>query len=252
MGPVGPPDTARLRAACDVSGLIMALGDRQDWHVRHDAAAALGEVGDPRAVEPLIACLRDPSEAVCDVAGWALGEIGDARAVEPLIAALRDSDGEVRGNVAGALGRIGDPRAVEPLIAALEGQSRFHRLAAALPLGEIGDPRAVEPLIAALADKDPLLRSAVATALGKLGDPRAVEPLVLALRDRGDDKGNGGAWVRQAAAQALMDMCRSGRLGPRDRALVVAQRSVITEEHHDRFGAYGDHEDEGIGVEFTL
>jgi HEAT repeat protein len=199
----------------------MALGDRQDWHVRHDAAAALGEVGDPRAVEPLIACLRDPSEAVCDVAGWALGEIGDARAVEPLIAALRDSDGELRGNVAGALGRI-------------------------------GDPRAVEPLIAALADKDPLLRSAVATALGKLGDPRAVEPLVLALRDRGDDKGNGGAWVRQAAAQALMDMCRSGRLGPRDRALVVAQRSVITEEHHDRFGAYGDHEDEGIGVEFTL
>lgn len=190
MGPVGPPDTARLRAACDVSGLIMALGDRQDWHVRHDAAAALGEVGDPRAVEPLIACLRDPSEAVCDVAGWALGEIGDARAVEPLIAAL--------------------------------------------------------------ADKDPLLRSAVATALGKLGDPRAVEPLVLALRDRGDDNGNGGAWVRQTAAQALMDMCRSGRLGPRDRALVVAQRSVITEEHNDRFGAYGGHEDEGIGVEFTL
>jgi HEAT repeat protein len=52
---------------------------------------------------------------------WALGEIGDQRAVEPLIEALFYGDGEYcvdfgRVAAAEALGEIGDARAVEPLI----------------------------------------------------------------------------------------------------------------------------------------
>jgi hypothetical protein len=44
-------------------------------------------------------------------------------------------------------------------------------------------------------------------------------------------------------------MYRSGNLGPEDRALLLAQRRVITEVHRDEF-PYGSHEDSGIGVEF--
>jgi hypothetical protein len=43
-----------------------------------------------------------------------------SRAVEPLIAKLRDPDREVRGAAANALVRLGDPRAVEPLKQAMQ------------------------------------------------------------------------------------------------------------------------------------
>ncbi len=46
--------------------------------------------------------------------------INDPRAVEPLIAALKDEDEYVRRHAAEALGETNDPRAAEPLIAALE------------------------------------------------------------------------------------------------------------------------------------
>ncbi len=54
------------------------------------------------------------------MAAWALGEMRDPRAVEPLIAALKDKDYEVRVCAAIALGEMRDPRAVEPLIESME------------------------------------------------------------------------------------------------------------------------------------
>jgi HEAT repeat protein len=100
--------------------------------VRRNAAEALGKTGDPRAVEPLSAALRDKDIALN--AGWALVQIGPP-AVEPLIAALRDEDLRIR---------------------------------AAIDLGTIGDARAMEPLIGALKDGDWRVRRAAAEALGKM------------------------------------------------------------------------------------
>ena len=85
----------------------------------------------PRAVEPLIAALKDENEYVRQAAAEVLGKIGDARAVEPLIAALKDESFSVRAAAARALGEIKDPRAVEPLIAALKDESFSVRRAAA-------------------------------------------------------------------------------------------------------------------------
>ena len=53
---------------------------------RRAAAEALGQLGDKRAVEPLIAALQDDVENVRQAAAEALGQLGDERAVEPLIA----------------------------------------------------------------------------------------------------------------------------------------------------------------------
>ena len=86
--------------------------------VRKFAAGALGSIGDVRAVEPLIAMLKDDEDYVaCVYAAGALGSIGDTRAVEPLITMLKNEHPSMRGHAAEALGKIGDPRAVEPLIA---------------------------------------------------------------------------------------------------------------------------------------
>ena len=75
------------------------------------AAEALGKIGDPRAVEPLITDLKDMRYigGVNASAADALVKIG-APAVEPLIATLKDSDGDVwRVATAYALVKIGRP-----------------------------------------------------------------------------------------------------------------------------------------------
>lgn len=123
------------------------------WDVRTGAAKALGELGDPRAVEPLMAALADSdSVGVRQTAAEALGLLGDPRAVEPLIRALGDGEGWVANAAAEALGKLGDPRAIEPLIRALGDPLVYFRSAAAKALAKLGDPRAVEPLVRALGD----------------------------------------------------------------------------------------------------
>jgi HEAT repeat protein len=96
---------------------VAALHDA-DWVICKAAAAALGAIGDPRAVESLLAALRDSDWSVRKTAIAALGGIGDARAIEPLLGSLR-ADLAVREPVEEALARIGAP-AVEPLLAALQ------------------------------------------------------------------------------------------------------------------------------------
>ena len=103
--------------------------------VRFAAAAALGELGDPRAVELLIEALKDKDLRVRFEAALALGVSEDPRAVEPVIEALRDGDLDVRFEAALALGVSEDPRAVGPLIeAALKDEEGLVRAAAAWAL----------------------------------------------------------------------------------------------------------------------
>ena len=222
MGLFGPPNVGKMEAKRDVKGLINALGYQKDASVRRVAAAALGKIGDARAVDPLSAALKDNYSNVRHAAADALGRIGDARAVEPLIAALQDSFG-VRGAAADALDKIGwRPRqdeiaaaywavkegwdkcieigspAVAPLVAVLKDSPYFVRRAAAQALGRIGDARAVAPLSTALKDGDWEVRAAAVGAMVKIGTP-AVAALMVALED-------GDCNVRKQAAGALDEM----------------------------------------------
>lgn len=219
-----------------VEPLIMVL---KGQHVlaKESIVIALGEIGDPRAVGPLVDVLLDKSEWVNEDAAKALVKIG-LPAVEPLIMALKGTRSRGRGKtidiqnlVVKALGEIGDPRAVEPLIKALDSDQLMSCIGA---LGKIGDPRAVEPLIdvlrnksvirdkgigkrtveyitqtlemfglpavdpliIALKDDDKCIRRCAIKALGEIGDLRAVAPLTSMLEDEDED-------VRQSAAQAL-------------------------------------------------
>lgn len=167
-----------------VGQLIERLKD-PSAHLRADAAKALGEMKDARAVEPLIGALKDSEWRVVERAGEALEKIG-APAIEPLISALKDSKWMVRVYAAGALGGIGDARAVEPLIAALKDSKSSVRIFAAVALGNIGDARAVEPLIAALKDRNWGVRLRVAEALIRLGQPGSEGALIQALNAHGD------------------------------------------------------------------
>ena|SRR6266446_6793363 len=75
--------------------------------------------------------LRSGSRAA---AAAALGRIGDLRALKPLVEALKDPDAQPRVAAAAALGRIGDLRARASLVAALEDEVEYVRAAAAQAL----------------------------------------------------------------------------------------------------------------------
>ena len=113
-------------------------------------AETLSELGDARAVGPLIAALRDPQPGVRFEAAWVLGKLRDPAALGPLAAALKDSNAKVRAHAAYALGQLADKRAVAPLIAALKDDNSFVATCAAQALGELADRRALGPLLAAV------------------------------------------------------------------------------------------------------
>ena len=69
-----------------------------------EVSRALAEIGDA-AVAPLIVVLRDPTFQARDLAARSLGQIGDHRAVDPLLAVRDDRDPTLRSSVAYALGQ---------------------------------------------------------------------------------------------------------------------------------------------------
>jgi HEAT repeat protein len=100
---------ARIKDARTVPLLIGALKDA-DSYVRGQTAAALGDTGDKRAVQPLITVLKDDDYMyVRQEAAKALGKIKDSSAVQPLINALNDETPDVKEEATKALIGIGAP-----------------------------------------------------------------------------------------------------------------------------------------------
>ncbi len=212
-----PPNAENLEENQDVESLIAALkshisacqavvealgqlGDKRaaeplvailkGTDMRKSAARALGQIGATQAVGPLIRVLDD----IPQVAAEALAGIGTP-SVEPLILALHTKDLKKRWAAATALAGIGAP-AVEPLIGLLEDNREDLHPAAAWALGQTGDARGLGPLLAVLAHEESEVRRIAAQELGRLGDPRAVEPLIAALNDTDQE-------VREVVAEAL-------------------------------------------------
>ena len=75
--------------------------------IREQAAWALKEIKDRKAVEPLIVALKDKIAKVREMVAQALGEIGDQRAILPLKKALIDERNEsVKSSIIAALGKL--------------------------------------------------------------------------------------------------------------------------------------------------
>jgi HEAT repeat protein len=162
-----------------VKKLIKALKDI-DMYIRRKAVAALGEIGDPKAVDPLIGALKDKGNIVRDSTVTALGKIGGPRAVDPLIEALKDNDYGVRRSALKALENIGDAKAVEPLVWALGDNDFMVKKYAFEALVKIG-PSAIDALIKGLTDNNADISRESANVLRKIKDAKAAAPLIKAL-----------------------------------------------------------------------
>jgi hypothetical protein len=185
----GAPNVQKLKDKRDIRGLIKALNYRKPgkYHIPAEAIEALGEFGDPSAVEPLIKILHNEKYTVKEILGrdaaLALGKIRDVRALEPLILALNDKS--LRTAAIVALGDLGDSCAVSPLTLILQDKDKGDKETVIEALAKIGDEPAVEALISVLKDEkkyDWRLQECAANALVEIGDARALKPLGEALK----------------------------------------------------------------------
>ncbi|RMH32249.1 MAG: HEAT repeat domain-containing protein [Nitrospirae bacterium] len=157
---------------------IAALHDA-DWGIREDAALALGTLGDPRGISPLIQALNDSDRAVRQAAISSLTKLGQA-AVEPLGMALEDPNLIVQESAASILVHIADHRVVDPLMTALLSPNWIVRMYAAQALGRLTVPQAIDTLILLLQDKVKAVRDAAITALQAMREqavPRLLDTL---------------------------------------------------------------------------
>jgi hypothetical protein len=172
MGEIAPQTIAgttvmHLKRESNVRGLISALSHR-DVEVRYRAAMALGELGDPAAVEALSRALKDENSGVRWEAAEALGKVGDP-ATGVLAVAMQDEDDDIRWRAAIALGEIGNEEAIEALVGALSDEDDYVRSRAANSLASIGAP-AIGPLCDAFRDGDATVQVGAGAALSRMGD----------------------------------------------------------------------------------
>ena len=96
---------------------LMETLDHEKVNVRCDATRALGEIGNPKAVDKIIVMLKDEWVNVRIYAVTSLGKLGDKKAVPALIEVMKNEQENdlVRAGAAAALGVLRDQRALLPL-----------------------------------------------------------------------------------------------------------------------------------------
>ncbi|MCB0284610.1 MAG: HEAT repeat domain-containing protein [Calditrichaeota bacterium] len=238
IGPLGKiiddKDESIRKAALDTIGQIGEEGSDELMksltskraEARLHAAAALGKLGEKRAIEGLTHCLVDADTRVRRAAVESLGEIDTKECINPIIMALKDEDAQVRRTAVKFVGESEDPRAldlfinmlndpapavsqelvkaflrigkeaVDSLIDALQQPNSIVKKYAATTLGLLKDQRAVAPLLNLTTYSNWVVRKAVVIALGEINDRRAVNALAVNLDDEKDE-------VALAAAKAL-------------------------------------------------
>ncbi len=196
-GVVGRAAACELLGRCGLarsSGQLQGLLGHRSADLRTASVRALGRLGDPTVVEPLLSTVSGGQSVPAAIVAQAALRVGPA-GIPSLQRAIAAPDDAVRSVAVVTLGLERAIEAVPALVGVLDDDVVTVRGHAARALGHIGDPRAVDPLIRS-AHHDREIGGFTATALGELGDRRGVEALVGLADDPRHD-------VATAAANAL-------------------------------------------------
>jgi hypothetical protein len=239
---------SRMRVPESIPALAEALA-RADGELAVEAIQALGQVGTPRAAEPilrwmsagarqcppqvlqgaLLSCYRIHAPALLStvqeaddttrpVLARVLAEVAHPRMKGDLLALAADPIAEVRAASARLLAVMRPHHALQTLARLASDKEWFVRLRAVVALGDLGERRGIHALIHALCDANRLVRLRAAASLVRFdGEEERVLQLAMRTRDR-------------YALQALVsEMERSGRIPDLVAALADDSRRAVAE-----------------------
>lgn len=259
-----PDVVAAFKALMEKPSKDSASG--QEGVLRYEMAKTLGALKSKEAVEPLLAALAVPEtdqpKGVYKAAVDALGQIGDPAAVDALITvqlSVADTPGtqSIGERAIRALGAIGEP-AVDKLVVTMEGKNEaVNKLAAekgvdvqiiqqlaAKILGVVGSPKATSAILSYMPQRDcggdqPVdpktladfdvnsagsLRAFAANALGFIADPAAIDPL---CHCRNATHNPGDLWEITAA------LGRIGGLSDKEGKAFACLQTIVTDNYYD-------------------
>jgi len=119
-------------------------------------------------------------------AAFALGAIGDPGAVEPLLSLVEEVDVEIRPALLHALGLLGDGRSVKRLLSLLEASEPRVRLAAGESLARLGVEKGREFLLKKLSSERVEERTSALELLVGLYSEQEVDPRLLRIHEYRD------------------------------------------------------------------
>ena len=256
------PNVDKIAQRRDIRELIRLLSYRRDYSIREQATKALQKMGSD-AVEPLIALAQTKKNDARITAVQILGKIGDPRAVEPLIACLSETDAKLAKTAADSLAIIVDDRGAIALATTIKqwSSSLYNAQNILLTLVQkIKDDKLRDQILTLIISQIDLVKDLpIKNFLQQLvpgswkppvdqtgaiywiamldwnhclsiGSP-AIKPLLNALKNQ--DKS-----IRQSAAQTLIKLYQSGEITDVDRSIILNSRNQISQPHTDNTPHY--------------
>lgn len=214
----GPPNIYKLKDKRDVKGLIKLLSSADDQQKRA-IVGVLGDLGDSKAVEPLIQLLKTTDNRDLRLSALvALAETGDPRAADVFLDHLTSDDISFRSWAIQGFEKVQDPRSVKPILTCLtdkrnsglldsiekaltrQGEGAISGLYDALnhheskirfratqALAMMRSEEALDALIRALGHERKEVRSTVLDYPTAVGKPKAVPHIAKMLKDEGEE-----------------------------------------------------------------
>jgi len=158
--------------------LVTLLGQAKDPTTKRDLVRLLRKTYDPRSADAFAALVEDPDKDVREESAQGLAELGDARAVPPLLAAAKGDNDDDANDALDALRQLGNPAAGEGLLPLLKDFP--HRKAAIMRALGTSHAVAAGPAIEKELKGDDV--GAAAKALAQLPYDKAYPKLVAMLK----------------------------------------------------------------------
>jgi len=169
---------------------LLACLTRDDHAVSRYAILSLGKLGDPRVLPKLRDILAGDDLQLKSATATALADLGDTTAIPllmdqitPEIIQLRNGQPgrDISYSIANALGKLKATQSVDLLMQLVTHSQSGTRVQALRALGDIGDLKAAPRVRTALMDRDFHVRTTAVKILTKLGDVDAVDDLIVLL-----------------------------------------------------------------------
>ena len=188
---------AELKDPATVESLLTLLNNKPDKKVKSAVIEALGNIGTPNTFDILVDALGDGESKVRKKAAAALGSLGDKRAVAPLLEfLLRAVYDDVKEVIGKSLSELGGEEVEASYVSLLDNEDMTIRVVGIEGLGSLHTDGAKKSLIETLGSSDHKIRSECVRALGTYEGGDISTILTAALSDKEKD-------VRMGAIEAL-------------------------------------------------